>query len=568
MNSVLFLILRRMRAPLLVLSVVYAVATLGLTVIPGVDDQGNPWQMGFFHAFYFVTFMGTTIGFGELPYPFTEAQRMWSMVFIYCTVATWIYAIGTLISLLQNETLQRARATYQFERQVRRIAQPFCLICGYGNTGSQLVGTLGARLLGATVIEVVPERLDMLTLAENPLFVPGLCGDASDPDNLVLAGLNHPLCRSVVVLTNDDAANLHIAITAKILRPDIQVISRAESHEVEANMDSFGTDIIIDPFDTFAERLSLALHSPWQFVLADWLSADSGEPFADVMKVPDGLWILCGFGRFGRAVHAKLAQRGMRVQVIEPESGLDGLPKGTIIGFGTEAVTLEEAGVHQAVGIIAGANDDSNNLSIIVTARALNPGLFAIARKTERYNGRLFDALAADVVMASSEVVTRRIRSLLTNPLIDDFLSIAHANDDAWARDLVERLRTIAPGRIPGVWAVRIGEDEAAAVCGRIEAGEAITLGALLEGVGSDARLPTIALLHEDHSGAFVLPAGDTVLAIGDRLLFAGTRQGQVRLGWRLENEAALSYALTGVHVPQTSVGRWLNARSRTGLPV
>ena len=39
--SVFFLALRRMRAPLIVLIVIYAVSTLGLTLIPGVDAQGR-----------------------------------------------------------------------------------------------------------------------------------------------------------------------------------------------------------------------------------------------------------------------------------------------------------------------------------------------------------------------------------------------------------------------------------------------------------------------------------------------------------------------------------------------
>jgi voltage-gated potassium channel len=108
MDSVIFLILRQMRAPLLVLSTVYTIATLGLTLIPGMDDQGQVWYMDFFHAFYFVAFMGTTIGFGEIPYAFTDAQRMWVLVFIYITVATWIYTIGALLRLLQNETLKKA----------------------------------------------------------------------------------------------------------------------------------------------------------------------------------------------------------------------------------------------------------------------------------------------------------------------------------------------------------------------------------------------------------------------------------------------------------------------------
>ena len=71
MSDIFFLVLRKMRTPLIALISTYAIATLGMTLIPGIDDQGNIWHMSFFHAFYFVSFMGTTIGFGEIPYAFT-----------------------------------------------------------------------------------------------------------------------------------------------------------------------------------------------------------------------------------------------------------------------------------------------------------------------------------------------------------------------------------------------------------------------------------------------------------------------------------------------------------------
>ena len=55
MTLVTALVLRRMRVPLLVLIAAYAVSILGLALVPGVDDQGRPWRMGFFEAFYFVS---------------------------------------------------------------------------------------------------------------------------------------------------------------------------------------------------------------------------------------------------------------------------------------------------------------------------------------------------------------------------------------------------------------------------------------------------------------------------------------------------------------------------------
>ena len=59
----------------------------------------------------------------------------------------------------------------------------------------------------------------------------------------------------VVALTDSNEVNLKIALTAKLLNPKIKVICRADSHDVEANMASFGTDHIIDPFETFAQYL-------------------------------------------------------------------------------------------------------------------------------------------------------------------------------------------------------------------------------------------------------------------------------------------------------------------------
>ena len=77
MNSAFFLVLRRMRAPIIVLIVIYAISVIGLTLVPGVDAEGKPTPpMSFFHAFYFISYTATTIGFGEIPVAFSDAQRL------------------------------------------------------------------------------------------------------------------------------------------------------------------------------------------------------------------------------------------------------------------------------------------------------------------------------------------------------------------------------------------------------------------------------------------------------------------------------------------------------------
>ena len=45
-SATIFLVLRRMRAPLIVLIVIFAVSTLGLTLIPGQDARAAPGAWG------------------------------------------------------------------------------------------------------------------------------------------------------------------------------------------------------------------------------------------------------------------------------------------------------------------------------------------------------------------------------------------------------------------------------------------------------------------------------------------------------------------------------------------
>ncbi len=548
-----------MRPPLLLLSIVYAVATLGLTLLPGLDDEGNVWHMDFFHAFYFVTFMGTTIGFGEIPYPFTDIQRMWTLVFVYITVATWIYAVGSLISLLQNETLKKAFFDYQFSLSVKKAREPFFLIAGHGDTGTKLVRSLRRRFIKATVIDIAQNRLDALLLDDLPMDVPSICADASDPEKLVMAGVGNPYCKAVVALTDDNAINLHIAITAKVINPDINVICRADSSSVEDNMMSFGTDHIINPFRTFSRQLVMAAQSPNQYALNEWFRRALDEPLPSKLKIAEGRWIICGYGRFGRAIYEEFLNHGLTAQIIEPNSSVPDMPENAVIGDGTGVSTLTEANVSDAIGIIAGSNDDSNNLSIIVTARLLNPDLFVIIRQNKQANADLFRQSKADIVMESSNVIAKNIRTLLTNPMIDEFLSLARAHNDAWASVLLDELRHICPDQLPETWSVTIGDSDAQAVTETIRRGDDVLIRHLtLSHTNRDENLPLIILYHRNKQGAFCIPEPDTKISIGDQLLFTGTAPARFNVQWNLQNLVALSYVKTGTPEPQTWVGKKL----------
>jgi voltage-gated potassium channel len=165
-SASLFLILRRMRAPLITLIIIFTVSVFGLTLIPGQDADGQPYRMGFFDAFYFMSYTATTIGFGEIPHTFTYGQRMWVLVAIYLTVIGWAYALGSLLTLLQDKAFREALRLQRFSRRVAQLGEPFLLIAGYGRTGELLARSfdgLGRQLVIVDASESQIEALEMDT---------------------------------------------------------------------------------------------------------------------------------------------------------------------------------------------------------------------------------------------------------------------------------------------------------------------------------------------------------------------------------------------------------------------
>ena len=557
--AAILLILRRMRAPLLTLIATYAVALVGLVLIPGADAQGNPARLSFFHAFYVITYTATTTGFGELPHPFTDGQRLWVALSMYASIVAWLYALGALIALLRDPTFKRVFTENRFAAAVNRLDDRFYIVCGYGDAGAVVVQALTSHIFSAVVLERREQRIRERVLEDMRRPVVALAADASKPANLLLAGLRHPRCAGVIALCDSDHVNLQIAISAKLLNPDGLVICRAQSRDTQANMESFNTDLVINPFESFAERLALALNAPHLHQLYDWLTAPTDAPLPRLIDPPRGTWVLCGFGRFGKALASYLEREGIVTVIVEEDPERAHAPENAIIGRGTEAVTLRQAGIEQAVGIVAGTDDDANNLSILVTARALNPALFTVVRQNQRDNDAVFEAARPDLIMQRSHAIAQRIVANVSTPLLAQFLRHARSQSNGWARTLLDRLRPIVGGRAPEVWTVDVDASGATAVHAALARGGTVRLVDLCaDPRDRTARLPLLPLLLERGDELTPLPPEDMALAADDCVLFCGRREAARLLTWTLFNVNVLDYLRLGEERPNGYVWRWL----------
>ncbi len=552
-SSTSLLFFRRMRLPLIVLIAAYSIATVGFTLMPGTDADGNPWRMSVFDAFYVVSYTGSTIGFGEVPYEFSKAQRLWTMVSIYLTVVAWLFSIGSIISLMQDPAFAQALKGARFRRAIRNYDRPFYLLCGYGDTGRLLTQSLTELHHPVVAIDAAQDKIDALSVESYKAPVHGFCMDASLPENLVAAGLQSRWCMGVLAVTADDRVNLKIAVTARLLNQRAAAYARADEGEVADNMRSFDTSHVVRPADEFVYRLRLLLTRPHSYRLYQWLRSSPEHGLPAHREIPKGRWILCGFGRFGHAVYQALRELGLPVTVVEENTSLEGLPEDSVAGRGTLAETLKAANIDDAVGILATTQDDVDNLSILITARSLNPDLFCGAVANRWSNRPLFDSADTKFVGQHGELIAGTILSHIRSPLISQLFERLEKTTDAEAECVLNRLAPSPDSaRQPMFLTVRLSKNRAPALHALLSNGHELKLDLFSRHpMRPSERLGVEVLMLSRGDQDQILPDLNTSLESGDRLLLACSPSVARRIGILLESDAVAYKTVTGEELQQ-----------------
>jgi len=95
-------------------------------------------------------------------------------------------------------------------------------------------------------------------------------------------------------------------------------------------------------------------------------------------------YILCGFGRVGEEIASEFSQRGVPLVIVEnnPEA-IERAQRHEYLlveGDATQDAILEKAGIYRARVLMAASDSDAGNTYITLTAKALKPDLFVVAR--------------------------------------------------------------------------------------------------------------------------------------------------------------------------------------------
>ncbi len=213
--------------------------TLGYVLIEG----WSAWD-----AFYMTVITVTTVGYREL-HDLSFAGQAFTVVLIFSGVGAALYTFTLLATVVVEGGLPKRLQKRRHARMLELIEDHF-IICGYGRIGSIIARQLQRQGVPFVVVERDSERLQA-AMDDGALAVEA---DASREEVLKRVGIER--ARGLIAAVGTDAENVYAVLTARVLRPDLFIVSRAETEDASTKLKRAGADRVISPYQIGAVQMA------------------------------------------------------------------------------------------------------------------------------------------------------------------------------------------------------------------------------------------------------------------------------------------------------------------------
>ena len=147
----------------------------------------------------------------------------------------------------------------------------------------------------------------------------------------------------------------------------------------------------------------------------------------------NGHYIVCGYGRMGRAFCRYLIQKNLKFVVLEKNADRIPVMNADHILYHAGEATIEDnllkAGIKRASNLIAALGTDADNVFLVLLAKGLNPDLYVVARASQNASKKPLDTAGADVVVSPFDIGARRMAHAILRPNVIRFLEFAFTDE-------------------------------------------------------------------------------------------------------------------------------------------
>src|SRR4051794_41275947 len=182
----------------------------------------------------------TTVGYEEV-HALSRRGQVFTVALLLSGVGAALYTFTLLATVVVEGGLPKRLQRRRSERMLDTIKDHF-IICGYGRIGSIVAQQFRRQRIPYVVIEHSAERVQV-AIEEGAL---GVEADASREDVLKRVGIER--ARGLIAAVGTDAENVYAVLSARVLRPDLFIVGRAETEDATIKLKRAGADRVISPY--------------------------------------------------------------------------------------------------------------------------------------------------------------------------------------------------------------------------------------------------------------------------------------------------------------------------------
>jgi len=238
---------RRLRqAELLLLGVA---ATLGAGTVGFRLILKESWLQSFYRAVVTSTLTGLDT------VPASNGARLLSIAMILAGLTVIAYTGAVIVEAIAGGVLTGALAERRRERTIEGLHDHF-VICGYGRVGRRVAEEFRAAGVPYIVLDFSEEAIEAAKEQGDVLVE----GNATHDEDLQRAGVER--ARGLVAASDSDADNLYIVLSARSMRPGLQIVARASDEDAAKKLRLAGADRVVLPYATAGRTMANLVLKP------------------------------------------------------------------------------------------------------------------------------------------------------------------------------------------------------------------------------------------------------------------------------------------------------------------
>jgi voltage-gated potassium channel len=250
----------------------------GSTIIFIYEGAGvNPNIHNYFDAIYWSVITISTVGFGDIS-PVTIQGRVATLFLVVGGMGVIAFSTSIVTTALSEKLLILKEEKVIGEAN---SLDDFIIICGFGRMGKVLANEF---LKVKQKFLIIDQDDETFKHADTQKFL-AVKGDATDSSLLKSIGINAGGATTIIAITDDDAVNLSIILTARSLNPNIRIIARANNTDAKEKLLLAGASEVILANEITALVASEYIGQPVAFEAIDDILLNSEGAVMDEIEI-------------------------------------------------------------------------------------------------------------------------------------------------------------------------------------------------------------------------------------------------------------------------------------------